>query len=58
MLGAKVEKLGDMEPIIKRCRQLLPPLVKEEHALPYLGPALDAGMAACLPKTDRSGSLS
>jgi acetyl-CoA synthase len=45
MLGAKVEKLGDMEPIVKKCKQLLPPPVKEEHALPYLGPALDAGMA-------------
>jgi acetyl-CoA synthase len=45
MLGAKVERLGDVEPIIKKCRQLLPPPVREEHALPYLGPALDAGMA-------------
>jgi acetyl-CoA synthase len=45
MLGTKVEKLGDMEGVIKRCKQLLPPLVKENHALPYLGPALDAGMA-------------
>jgi acetyl-CoA synthase len=45
MLGAKVEKLGDVESIIKKCKQLLPPPVREEHALPYLGPALDAGMA-------------
>jgi acetyl-CoA synthase len=45
MLGAKVEKLGDMEPVLKKCQALLPPLVKEEHPLPYLGPALDAGMA-------------
>lgn len=45
ILGAKVEKLGDMEPIIKKCRLLLPPPVRTEHALPYLGPALDAGMA-------------
>ena len=45
MLGAKVEKLGDMEAVLKKCKQILPPLVKENHHLPYLGPALDAGMA-------------
>ncbi|MDY6933664.1 MAG: acetyl-CoA decarbonylase/synthase complex subunit alpha/beta [Spirochaetota bacterium] len=43
--GQKVEKLTDMETTIKVCRSLLPPLVKEKHHLPYLGPALDAGMA-------------
>src|SRR3972149_6953221 len=42
--GMKVEKLGDMEPVLKKCKALLPPLVRAEHALPYLGPALDAGM--------------
>jgi len=45
ILGEKIEKLGDMEPVIKRCKSLLPPLVKETHPLPYLAPALDAGMA-------------
>jgi len=45
ILGEKVEKLGDMEPILKRCRSLLPPPVREDHPLPYLAPALDAGMA-------------
>ncbi|MFH1382500.1 MAG: acetyl-CoA decarbonylase/synthase complex subunit alpha/beta [Chloroflexota bacterium] len=45
ILGAKVEKLGDMEPVLKKCRSLLPPPVKELHPLPYLAPALDAGMA-------------
>ncbi len=45
ILGEKVEKLGDMERILKRCRALLPPPVKEIHPLPYLAPALDAGMA-------------
>ncbi|MFC1989126.1 acetyl-CoA decarbonylase/synthase complex subunit alpha/beta [Chloroflexota bacterium] len=45
IMGAKVEKLGDMEVILKRCKSLLPPLVREEHPLPYLAPALDAGMA-------------
>ncbi len=42
--GMKVEKLGDMEPVLKKCRALLPPPVREEHPLPYLAPALDAGM--------------
>jgi acetyl-CoA synthase len=45
ILGTKVEKLGDMEQVLKRCKSLLPPPVKEEHPLPYLAPALDAGMA-------------
>ncbi len=45
ILGEKVEKLGDMEPVLKQCRLLLPPPVKEVHPLPYLAPALDAGMA-------------
>jgi acetyl-CoA synthase len=45
ILGAKVEKLGDMGKILDRCKSLLPPPVKEVHPLPYLAPALDAGMA-------------
>jgi len=46
ILGAKVEKLGDVEPVLKRCKSLLPPLVREKHPLPYLAPALDAGMVS------------
>ena len=45
ILGIKVEKLSDMEAVLARCRRILPPPVKENHPLPYLGPALDAGMA-------------
>jgi acetyl-CoA synthase len=45
MLGIKVEKLGDMEQVLKKCKTILPPPVREEHPLPYLAPALDAGMA-------------
>jgi len=45
ILGIKVEKLGDIEAVLKKCRQILPPPVKETHPLPYLAPALDAGMA-------------
>ena len=44
MLGTKVEKLGDMEGVFKVCRNILPPPVKEVNPLPYLAPALDAGM--------------
>ncbi len=44
ILGAKVEKLGDMEAVLKKCRNFLPPPVREKHPLPYLAPALDAGM--------------
>jgi acetyl-CoA synthase len=45
ILGIAVEKLGDMEQVLKRCRSLLPPPVREQCPLPYLAPALDAGMA-------------
>jgi acetyl-CoA synthase len=45
ILGVPVEKLGDMKPVLERCRVILPPMVKEETPLPYLAPALDAGMA-------------
>ena len=45
VLGIAVEKLGDMEQVLKRCRSLLPPPVREQCPLPYLAPALDAGMA-------------
>ncbi len=45
MLGIPVKTLGDMKPVLERCRALLPPPVHEKHHLPYLAPALDAGMA-------------
>jgi len=45
MLGIPVKTLADMQPVLDRCRKLLPPLVREKCALPYLGPGLDAGMA-------------
>ncbi len=46
ILGDKIEKLSDMEPVIAKCKTLLPPMVKEKNHLPYLAPALDAGMAS------------
>ncbi len=45
ILGVPVKTLGDMEPVLERCRSLLPPPVREKVWLPYLAPALDAGMA-------------
>ncbi len=45
MTGAKVEKLGDMKDIFIETRKLLPDLVTDNLWLPYLAPALDAGMA-------------
>ncbi len=45
ILGMKVEKLGDIEAVLKKCKTILPPPVREKHPLPYLAPALDAGMA-------------
>jgi acetyl-CoA synthase len=43
--GRKVEKVKDMKPIVDLCQRILPPPVKERNPLPYLAPALDAGMA-------------
>jgi acetyl-CoA synthase len=48
LLGLKVETLEDMQAPLKFARKLLPPHVKGKNHLPYLGPLLDAGMAALL----------
>ncbi len=48
LLGMKVETLEDMKKPLAFARGLLPPHVKGSHHLPYLGPLLDAGMAALL----------
>jgi len=45
MTGLAVEKLSDFEDVMQRIKELLPPLVDDDLWLPYLGPALDAGMA-------------
>ena len=45
MLGIPVKTLGDCQLVFHAGAKLLPPLVKEKHHLPYLAPALDAGMA-------------
>jgi len=43
-LGMKVEKLGDMKPVLAKCKALLPPHVSDDLWVPYLGHTLDAGM--------------
>jgi len=44
--GIPVQNLGDCQMVLRQCREMLPPPVKEDACLPYLAPALDAGMAA------------
>jgi acetyl-CoA synthase len=45
MTGRAVEKLADFEEVMQEVKTLLPKPVDENLWLPYLGPALDAGMA-------------
>jgi acetyl-CoA synthase len=46
LLGIPVKTLGDAKKAMDVARRLLPPHVKNFNHLPYLGPLLDAGMAA------------
>lgn len=48
LLGIPVKTLGDAKKPLEVARKLLPPHVKNMLNLPYLGPLLDAGMAAIL----------
>lgn len=45
LTGRKVQKLSDLEPVLGLCRELLPEEPKEHLWTPYLGTALDAGVA-------------
>jgi acetyl-CoA synthase len=45
MTGIAVRTIGDMFPVLKKAKELLPPVPAEKLWLPYLGHALDAGMA-------------
>jgi len=45
MTGRAVERLGDFKEVMKEIEDLLPPLVDDDVWVPYLGQALDAGMA-------------
>jgi acetyl-CoA synthase len=43
--GIGVARMEDMRRVLDICKRLIPPPVKEKTPLPYLAPALDAGMA-------------
>lgn len=45
LLGIPVKTLGDMKPVLDKCKDLLPPFVDEKVWVPYLGHTLDAGAA-------------
>jgi acetyl-CoA synthase len=45
LLGVRVDRLGDARPVLEECKNLLPPVPTQRHWTPYLGPALDAGIA-------------
>jgi len=45
ILGYPVKRLGDCEEVLQEAKRLLPEIPGEKTWLPYLGPALDAGMA-------------
>jgi len=45
MTGKAVETLADFEEVMVEVKGLLPPLVDDDFWVPYLGHALDAGMA-------------
>jgi len=45
MTGMKVEKLSDAEKVLDEAKKLLPPVPGEKMWIPYLGGALDAGIA-------------
>ena len=45
MTGRAVERLADFKEVMKEIEDLLPPLVDDDLWVPYLGHALDAGMA-------------
>jgi acetyl-CoA synthase len=45
MTARAVKTLADFEEVMKEIDDLLPPLVDDDVWIPYLGPALDAGMA-------------
>jgi acetyl-CoA synthase len=45
MTGKAVEKLADFKDVMQEVKDLLPPQVDDDFWVPYLGHALDAGMA-------------
>ncbi|MGA2506867.1 MAG: acetyl-CoA decarbonylase/synthase complex subunit alpha/beta, partial [Chitinispirillaceae bacterium] len=45
LLGLEISTIGQMRTLLDHARRILPPSPYERVWLPYLGPALDAGMA-------------
>ncbi len=45
LTGREVQTLGDMEPVLEHCDELLGPVPDDELWLPYLGDGLDSGAA-------------
>ncbi|MBI2333883.1 MAG: CO dehydrogenase/CO-methylating acetyl-CoA synthase complex subunit beta, partial [Chloroflexi bacterium] len=48
MTGKAVEKLGDLQPVLKQARDMLHPIPAFAKWTPYLGETLDSGMATLL----------
>jgi acetyl-CoA synthase len=48
MTGKTIEKLGDLQPVLKYARDLLHPIPAFSKWTPYLGETLDSGMATLL----------
>ena len=46
--GMEVSKLGDLVPVLQHARSLLHPVPTDQNWLPYLGEALDCGVATLL----------
>ena len=46
ILGLKIDTLGGVQELLEQAQKLLPPIPDERLFVPYLGHALDAGMAA------------
>jgi len=48
LLGQEVKTLGELVPVLARARELLHPLPSDRRWTPYLGEALDSGIATLL----------
>jgi acetyl-CoA synthase len=48
MTGKAIEKIGDLQPIVKYARDMLHPIPAFSKWTPYLGETLDSGMATLL----------
>jgi len=48
LMGLEVTKLGQLQPVVAHCRELVRPQPAEQLWLPYLGDGLDAGVATLL----------